>query len=232
MFLRSNAYILALCKACATPGSIGGLSHTTLGLYSTSRNANLRMSGLGSSVKTREPEGKRFPMLAEAPVRERLGLSDEQEKRLHVVMVDSAARQEKTRQERLSRKTQPSQSASDWESDGKKQVEAILTQQQLTMLDEINFHRQVALALGYRNGQHDGTSTVFYDDGSKCYEQHYTMGVGQGTDTGWHRSGKKAYEGQYEHGKQVGTWRWWDENGQLKSTKEYEAGKHLGDTDR
>ena len=44
-----------------------------------------------------------YPMLAEAPVRKRLGLSAEQEKQLHAVMADSAARKEKARQERLSR---------------------------------------------------------------------------------------------------------------------------------
>jgi Spy/CpxP family protein refolding chaperone len=90
-----------------------------------------------------------YPMLGESPVRKRLGLSAEQEKQLHVVMADSAAKKEKARQERFSRTAQPSQSPPDSEADAKKQVEAILTPQQLTMLNEINFRRQVALALGY-----------------------------------------------------------------------------------
>ena len=37
----------------------------------------------------------------------------------------------------------------DSEADDKKRVEAILTPQQLTTLNEINFRRQVVLALGY-----------------------------------------------------------------------------------
>lgn len=90
-----------------------------------------------------------YPMLAEAPVRTRLGLTAEQEKHLHVVMADSAARKEKVRQERLSGKKQRSMPHSNAEADEKKRVEAILTPQQLTTLNEINFRRQVALALGY-----------------------------------------------------------------------------------
>ena len=90
-----------------------------------------------------------YPMLAEAPVRERLGLSAEQEKQLHALMADSAARKEKVRQERLLGKEQPSMPHSNAETDEKKQVEAILTPQQLATLGEINFRRQAALAIGY-----------------------------------------------------------------------------------
>ena len=84
-------------------------------------------------------------MLAETPVRERLDLSAEQEKQLQSVMANCAAIAE----ERLSGETQPSKLEPDWETDAKKQVEAILTPQQLTALNEINFRRQVALALSY-----------------------------------------------------------------------------------
>ncbi|MEN6365627.1 MAG: hypothetical protein ABFC88_02300 [Thermoguttaceae bacterium] len=90
-----------------------------------------------------------YPMLAEEPVRERLALSTEQQKQLQSIMADSAARKEKERQERFSRTAQSSQSPPDSEADAKKQVEAILTPQQLKTLNEINFRRQVALALGY-----------------------------------------------------------------------------------
>ncbi len=90
-----------------------------------------------------------YPMLAVAPARERLGLNAEQVKQLHAVTADSAASKERARQERLPKPNQPSQSASDWEAIEKKGVEAILSPQQLTMLNEINFRRQVALALSY-----------------------------------------------------------------------------------
>ncbi|MCX7425562.1 MAG: hypothetical protein NTW96_08065 [Planctomycetia bacterium] len=90
-----------------------------------------------------------YPMLAEAPARERLGLSAEQQQHLRAVMEGLAAGKEKTRQQQLSKETQPSESAPDWEADAKKQVEAILNPRQLTTLNEINFRRQAALALGY-----------------------------------------------------------------------------------
>ena len=93
-----------------------------------------------------------YPMLAEAPVRERLGLSAEQEKQLSAVMADAGAKKKKAlaeAQERALGKTQRPKAAPDLEADAKKQVEAILTPQQLTTLNEINFRRQVALALGY-----------------------------------------------------------------------------------
>lgn len=86
-----------------------------------------------------------YPMLTESPVRECLGLSVEQEEQLQALMANCGARAQK----RLPSKKQPSKPEPDWEADAKKQVEAILTPQQLTMLNEINFHRQVALALCY-----------------------------------------------------------------------------------
>jgi len=76
-----------------------------------------------------------YPMLSEAPVRRRLGLSAEQEKKVQAVMAGSAARL-KSRLRGV-------------QTDDSKQVEAILTPQQLAALNTINFHRQVVLALGY-----------------------------------------------------------------------------------
>lgn len=90
-----------------------------------------------------------YPMLAAAPIRERLGLSAEQERQLNVVTAESAARERKRRQERLSGRTQSSEAASKWYAAAKMQVEAILTPQQLTTFNEIDFRRKVALALGY-----------------------------------------------------------------------------------
>ena len=83
----------------------------------------------------------RYPMLAELPVRERLRLSTEQAEQLQAVMADAGARVKKARQGGANQ--------SDAEIDEKNRVEAILTPQQLTTLVEINFRRQVVLALGY-----------------------------------------------------------------------------------
>jgi hypothetical protein len=83
-----------------------------------------------------------YPMLAESPVRERLQLSTEQAQQLQVVMTNAGAR---LKQAML----QGESPHRDAESDDKKQVDAILTPAQLTMLDEIDFRRKVVLALGY-----------------------------------------------------------------------------------
>jgi hypothetical protein len=85
-----------------------------------------------------------YPMLSESPVRERLGLNAEQDKKLHALMAESGARLKKA----LDGTFQP-----DSEADDKKQVEAILSPEQLTKLNEINFRRQVVLALGYPEKQ-------------------------------------------------------------------------------
>jgi hypothetical protein len=49
---------------------------------------------------------------------------------------------------------------------------------------------QKAHEIQYHNGKYDGTFTAYFDDGSKCFQQHYTAGVCHGTDTGWHPTGK------------------------------------------
>jgi hypothetical protein len=101
-----------------------------------------------------------YPMLAEAPVRERLKLDTDQEKRLLAVMADAAQKRESVSakmldeaRRRVAGEKLPSKAGSSQESDlleeGKKQIEAILTPQQLTDLKEIDFRRAVVLALGY-----------------------------------------------------------------------------------
>jgi hypothetical protein len=77
-------------------------------------------------------------------VRTRLGLSAQQEKQIDVIMAESAARK-KAREEQTS---QPDSNGV-WEDDVKKRVEAILTPQQLTLLNEVDFRRKVVLAFHY-----------------------------------------------------------------------------------
>ena len=83
-----------------------------------------------------------YPMLAQSPVRERLRLSPEQAKQLQAVMADAGARVKKALQE-------GGGNPPGAEDDDQKRVDAILTPEQLTLLNEINFRRQVMLALGY-----------------------------------------------------------------------------------
>jgi hypothetical protein len=84
--------------------------------------------------------GLSYPMVAEAPVRERLGPTAEQDKQLQTVLADAAAK---------SRKIPQVASNPGREVDDRERLEAILTPHQLTILKEISFRRQVVLALGY-----------------------------------------------------------------------------------
>ena len=84
-----------------------------------------------------------YPMLSETPVRQRLGLSPEQTAKLDAIVASTA----RCRQEMRSGKTPPLASPGAWEEEGKKQVETILTPQQLAALDQIDFRRRVAFAL-------------------------------------------------------------------------------------
>ncbi len=90
-----------------------------------------------------------YPILAEAPVRERVGLSDEQEKQLNAVVAACAERRRTARQEQQSGKASHPDALGLWEDDAKRQVEAILTSEQLAKFNEIEFRRKVALALSY-----------------------------------------------------------------------------------
>ncbi len=117
-----------------------------------------------------------YPMLAEVPVRQRLGLSAEQTQKLDAI-VEAAA---KRHREEVSGKTDSLASPGAWEDKGKKQVEAILTPQQLTTLNEIDFRRQVVLALGYPEkrktvGITAQQEALFQKLGEECRRQLYRI---------------------------------------------------------
>jgi hypothetical protein len=88
-----------------------------------------------------------YPMLAASPVRERLQLTTEQAKQLQTVMDDAKARLKKI----LAGGAAQSDAEDDeeMEEDEKKRIETSLTSKQLATLNEINFRREVVLALGY-----------------------------------------------------------------------------------
>jgi hypothetical protein len=94
------------------------------------------------------------PMLGEAPVRKRLGLSAEQESQWHAITTDFSAGQAELRQEQAAAKTQASQRELEVKESAlhiraTQQVEAVLTPEQLAAVKEIDFHRRAALALHY-----------------------------------------------------------------------------------
>ena len=91
-----------------------------------------------------------YPMLAETPVRKRLGLSTEQEKQLDAIVAEAAPR-ERARERQMLGEAPPESDLDRalWEEKAKKRVEAILAPEQLATLNEIDFRRRVVLAFGY-----------------------------------------------------------------------------------
>lgn len=85
-----------------------------------------------------------YPMLATVPVRERLKLSADQRRQLQKVAEDAETRH-KAEQAGEPRATD--------ESNDERRVQAILTPEQRTLLDQIEFRRKVLLAMGYPEKQ-------------------------------------------------------------------------------
>jgi hypothetical protein len=75
----------------------------------------------------------------------------------------------------------------------------------------------------YRNGQHFGTFTSFYSNGSKAVVQHNGAEGAEGAEgeeTGYFPSGALNYRGRYSNGEPAGTWVWYSEDGSVRSTRE------------
>jgi hypothetical protein len=118
-----------------------------------------------------------YPMLAEVPVRERLGLSDKQQEQLRAILAEGGVRARKAFQEAYEREMKDAQEEQSGaardvnamkerdakerearekdanerklrEAEDKKAIEGILTADQLATLREIDVRRQVVLTLG------------------------------------------------------------------------------------
>jgi hypothetical protein len=72
----------------------------------------------------------------------------------------------------------------------------------------------------YRDGQHFGTFTSFYSNGSKAVVQHYGAEGADGEGTGYFPSGALNYKARYSKGTPTGTWVWYNEDGSVRSTRE------------
>ena len=71
----------------------------------------------------------------------------------------------------------------------------------------------------YTDGKRNGEMTGFYDDGSRAYVTHFIDGIQEGDETGYSHSGKISYQGIYKTNEMVGTWTWYNEDGTVKSTQ-------------
>ena len=117
------------------------------------------------------------------------------------------------------------------------------------------WHRngEVAKVVNYKNGEEEGSVTVFRADGTKELERSYKAGkkdgkwfsfdktgenptaqqeyrddVLHGSSIGWYKSGKPREEIQRKNGKIDGTVTRWHENGQISHRTEFKAGKRHG----
>ena len=132
---------------------------------------------LGFDFSTAAPG---YPILGEMPVRKRLALNAEQEKRLDAVTAEAAARQRAREQRSLGEKPSESEPDSAWEEEAKKRVEDILTPMQLATLNDIDFRRRVALAFGYAEKRKAAGTTEQQFEGYKrlleeAHEPLYAM---------------------------------------------------------
>lgn len=79
---------------------------------------------------------------------------------------------------------------------------------------------QKIVNIHFTNQQREGRATWWYENGNKQTEEYYKNGVLDGLSTCWYRNGQKSSESHVENGKLEGTSTEWYENGQ-KSLEEY-----------
>ena len=80
----------------------------------------------------------------------------------------------------------------------------------------------------YKDGEHDGLSTVWYENGRKKSEGTYKDGERDGLSNWWYENGQKESEGTYKGGNEDGLHIEWYENGQKKSEGTYKDGNKDG----
>ena len=82
------------------------------------------------------------------------------------------------------------------------------------------------LVENYKNGNLDGSVSLFYKTGQKEWRYNYTKGILNGTYTRWYPNGKKAVNGYFENGDPIGIWAWWDQTGKFSKKEKYPQKKY------
>ncbi len=100
--------------------------------------------GLGFDLDTLVPG---YPMLGQAPVRKRLGITTAQKQQLDAITQASMDRRSKDLQARQAGESTPAEATAAAEANENEQVETVLTPAQLKMVNEFDFQRKVVLAL-------------------------------------------------------------------------------------
>ena len=77
------------------------------------------------------------------------------------------------------------------------------------------------LVENYKNGNLEGSVSLFYKNGQKEWRYNYANGILNGTYTRWYKNGQKAISGYFESGEPVDIWAWWDQTGKILKKQKY-----------
>jgi antitoxin component YwqK of YwqJK toxin-antitoxin module len=72
---------------------------------------------------------------------------------------------------------------------------------------------KVAWETTWSQGQWDGRSTSYWENGQKLKEGEHRDGLEHGVWRFWFENGTLAAEGRYEAGRKSDDWQYWDEDG-------------------
>ncbi len=83
----------------------------------------------------------------------------------------------------------------------------------------------------FKDGEQDGLETEWYENGQKKSEETWKDGKADGPATMWHENGQKAFEATFKDGKMDGPATGWHENGQkaaegILKDAEFVSGKY------
>ena len=89
----------------------------------------------------------------------------------------------------------------------------------------IEIHRdERRLEETYKDGQLDGSVSLYYKNGQKEWRHTYNHGILDGPYTKWYKNGQRSVEGAFENGDAVGIWAWWNEQGKVIKKEIYKKG--------
>ena len=93
--------------------------------------------------------------------------------------------------------------------------------------DKYDFSKYPTAFFTYKDGELDGKSTFWYENGQKWWELTYKDGKEDGLYTVWYKNGQKRLEDTYKDGKYDGLSTFWYENGQKDYERTYKDGEFL-----
>lgn len=80
----------------------------------------------------------------------------------------------------------------------------------------------------YCDGQLDGTTRGWYENGAVMFVYHYRHGLGEGTQRQWYRSGAVLTSFHHHEGHESGQQQMWNADGTIRSNYVIRDGKRYG----